>query len=108
MIASDRRCRVLLVLLASAAVLTGCWQKDPPAVDPNLPPTATEYRKEVIELTKTLLDDATNIRDAGITDPFLGPAAGTPRYMICVRFNPRNANHEYTGIVERVGYFYAG
>src|SRR5262245_37344984 len=104
MITHDNHKRSLIALLAGAAAVAGCWQKEAPTVDPNLPPT--DYKKEIIELTKALLDDATNLRDTGITDPFLGPAAGTTRFMICVRFNPRNANHEYTGIVERVGYFY--
>lgn len=97
----------ILILLLAGGVTAGCWSKDPPPVDANIPPT--EYRKEILALMPTLLEDATNIRDAGITDPFLAsvPGGGT-RYMVCVRFNPRNHNHEYLGMVERVGYFYGG
>jgi len=100
--------RQLLVLLLAGGVTAGCSSKDQPAaVDPNLVPT--DYRKEIVELMPTLVEDPTNIREAGVTDPFLGPIpGGGTRYMVCVRFNPRNYNKDYVGAIERVGFFYAG
>jgi hypothetical protein len=93
-------------LIAAAGIVVGCDQQKAATVDPNAFPA--DYKKEILALIPTLVSDPTNIRDAGITDPVLLPVAGTPRYITCVRFNPRNENHDYIGIVERVGYFYGG
>jgi hypothetical protein len=103
-----REALAVLVLVAGGLPLMGCSSKDITApVAANLVPT--DYRKDIIEIVTRLVDDPTNIRDAGITEPKLEPMpGGDARYMICVRFNPRNANHDYIGMVERVGYFYGG
>lgn len=97
-----------LLLVAGAPALAGCWSKDTAvAVQANVMPT--EYRKEVLDLIPKLVEDPTNIRDAGISEPRLEQMpGGDARYTICVHFNPRNANHEYLGVVERVGYFFNG
>lgn len=96
------------LLLATGLALAGCWQSAPAEVNPNVPPDPAKYKAQILDLVTKLLDDPTNIRDAGITDPMLRQLEGAPRYMICVRFNPRNFNHDYTGIVERVATFYGG
>jgi len=97
-----------LLLVAGAPALTGCWSTDTAvAVQANVVPA--DYRKEVIDLVTRLVEDPTNIRDAGISEPRLEPMpGGDARYTICVRFNPRNANRDYLGVVERVGYFFNG
>ena len=101
-------CRLAL-LMAAGLTLAGCWQSSTEVqVDPNVVPNPAKYRPQVVELVTKLLDDPTNVRDAGITDPVLRDVGGAPRYMIRVRFNPRNFNRDYTGIVERVAYFYGG
>jgi hypothetical protein len=97
-----------ILLLVAGLALAGCWQSTPARVDENAVPVPAVYKQEIIELVMKMVDDPTNLRDAGITEPALRQIAGAARYMICVRFNPRNVNHDYTGIVERVGYFYAG
>jgi hypothetical protein len=98
--------RAACLLIAAGIGLGGCLTSSPQEVDPNLFPA--NYRKDVVDTLTKLLDDPTNLREAGISDPVIKPVSGTPRYVTCVKFNPRNANHDYTGVVERVGYFYGG
>jgi hypothetical protein len=75
-------------------------------VDPNLFPTA--YKHEIFITLTTKLEDPTGIRDSGITEPMLRQAGQEQRYMVCVRTNSRNASRLYTGVKERVAYFYGG
>ena len=58
-------------------------------------------------MTSTL-DDPTNVRGAFISEPVLRQAGKEQRYVICVRSDSRNANRQYTGSTDRIGYFYAG
>ena len=55
-----------------------------------------------------IVADPTNIRDAAIGDPTFDPSGPVHVYYICVRANPRDANHRYFGIKQYVGYFYDG
>ncbi|MGB8084007.1 MAG: hypothetical protein WCF83_26565, partial [Pseudolabrys sp.] len=48
------------------------------------------------------------IRSAYITDPFIRPAGKEERYVVCVRSDSRNVARHYTGITDRIGYFYNG
>lgn len=75
-------------------------------VDPNIFPK--DYQREILSTLTGLLDDPTNVRDAGITEPMLRPAGREPRYSVCVRSNSRNANRHYMGTKERIAYFYGG
>ena len=96
------------LLVALGAALAACSGSDKKfdTVDPNLFPT--EYKKEVLLTLTSVLDDPTNIRDAAISDPVLRPAGKEPRYTVCVRLNSRSASHLYTGVKERIAYFYGG
>jgi hypothetical protein len=105
MIVFSPRTQAASLLLASSVILAACFQTDTPIEENKFP---ANYKKDIVDTITKLLDDPTNLRDTGLTDPALRPMAGATRYMSCVRFNPRNANHEYTGVVERVGYFYGG
>ena len=58
-------------------------------------------------MTNTL-EDPTNIRGAFISEPVLRSAGKDERYVVCVRSDSRNANKNYTGSKDRIGYFYAG
>jgi hypothetical protein len=96
----------LLVALAAWALAACALTKPPPEPDPNLFPTA--FRKEILDTLSTMLGDPTNVRDASISDPVLGPVAKDQRYTACVRFNERDSEHHYMGIETRIAYFYAG
>ncbi len=98
-----------LILLALAPTFLGCASKEPPKVDENAFPT--NYRKAVVAtVMATKLFDPTNIREASISEPAIKPVPGSTasRYMVCVRFNPRDMTRQYMGLADYVGYFYAG
>jgi hypothetical protein len=101
-----KRAVAICWILAGAAVLAGCALTQEPQIDENKYPAA--YKQQIVDTLTKLLDDPTNLRDTGVSDPVLRDASGVQRYVNCVRFNPRNANHTYTGVVERVGFYYAG
>jgi hypothetical protein len=88
------------VLLAACA---GDKSKEP---DPNIVPTS--YKQEILEtLTKTL-DDPTNVKEAYISAPVLTEAGTDRRYTVCVRYNARDLNRQYTGSGDHIAYFYGG
>jgi hypothetical protein len=90
-----------------AGALAGCaLTKAPPDVDPNLFPTG--FKKEILDTLASTLADPTNVRDAALSDPVLTPVANDQRYTACVRYNDRDANHHYTGVQDRIAYFYGG
>jgi hypothetical protein len=98
----------LCALSMLAAALAACSgdSKKLDNVDPNLFPT--DYKREILATLTTMLEDPTNVHDVGITEPMLRQAGQEQRYMVCVRTNSRNAVRLYTGVKERVAYFYGG
>lgn len=98
----------LCLLVALGAALAACSGSDNKldTIDPNIFPT--DYQKEILLTLTGMLDDPTNIRDAGISDPVLRSAGREPRYVVCVRMNARNANRVYAGLKDRIAYFYGG
>ena len=95
------------LLSALAVGLIGCSSNSKqPEENPNVFPT--DYKSEILLTMTNTLEDPTNIRDAFISDPVLRQAGKEERYVICVRSDSRNANKNYTGSKDRIGYFYAG
>jgi hypothetical protein len=67
------------------------------------------YKADILSFLRTYLNDPTEIRAAGISEPALKPGArGESRYAVCVRFNARNAGGNYEGSKDRIVYFLAG
>lgn len=94
------------LLIVAAFGLAAC-AGDPSKVEENVFPA--DYKKVILNIvTYNQSLDPTNIREAGITDPVLRPIDNVQRYVVCVRFNPRNEKREYSGITERIAYFYQG
>jgi hypothetical protein len=52
--------------------------------------------------------DPTNIRSAAISDPVLRPAGRDQRYAVCMRADTRDLSKQYTGVKERIGWFWGG
>lgn len=99
------------VLTLAAISLGACssfnFTKPPPPVAPNIFPS--DYRNEILQTLSLKLTDPTNVRDAGISDPVLQQVSEQDqRYAVCVRFNARDVNRQYTGDQERIAYFYGG
>ncbi|MGB9055868.1 MAG: hypothetical protein WCC54_26725 [Pseudolabrys sp.] len=102
------RCAAKLCLLSAlAASLLACSSDKKQAEEnPNVFPS--DYKNEILTTLTSTLDDPTNIRSAYITDPFIRPAGKEERYVVCVRSDSRNVARHYTGISDRIGYFYNG
>lgn len=101
--------RLALGSLAAAAMALGaCSSSGPngPGPDPNIFPK--DANNEIINTLTTSLDDPTGIRQAFVTDPMLRQAGQDQRYVVCMRFDSRDINRQYTGVQERIAYFYAG
>jgi hypothetical protein len=94
------------LLSALAAGLTGCSSSKQSEENPNIFPA--DYKNEILLTMTNTLEDPTNIRGAFISEPVLRPAGKDERYVVCVRSDSRNANKNYTGSKDRIGYFYAG
>src|SRR5262245_18096137 len=74
--------------------------------NPNVFPV--DYKKEILFTMTTTLENSANVRGAFISEPILSPAGTDQRYVVCVCSDSRNANNQYTGSTDRIGYFYAG
>jgi hypothetical protein len=94
-----------LCVLAGIA-LAGCSSGADKPEDPNVFPK--EYQRELLMTLTNLMEDPTNVRESGISDPALRSAGSDQRYTVCVRSNSRNLNRHYEGVKERIAYFYAG
>jgi hypothetical protein len=96
------------LLLAVAVGLIGCSGSGSkqPEENPNVFPA--DYKKEILFTMSNTLEDPTNIRGAFISEPVLRQAGKDERYIVCVRSDSRNASRQYTGVTDRIGYFYAG
>ena len=88
--------------------LIGCSSKGikEPEENPNIFPA--DYKNELLLTLTNTLDNPTNVRDAFISDPVLRQAGKEQRYVVCVRSNSRDGAGQYTGSMDRIGYFYAG
>lgn len=97
-----------LLLLTFLGLALGACSGDSKSTvdDPNIFPK--DYQREMLSTLTNQLDDPTNVREAGITEPALRQAGKEQRYVVCVRYNARNVNRHYMGVKERVGYFYGG
>lgn len=71
-------------------------------------PFPANYRSELLALLRTYLNDPTGIREAGIAEPAQKEVGGRRRYVVCVRFNARNAAGRYAGVKERAGMYIDG
>ena len=96
------------LLSALAIGLIGCSGSGSkqPEENPNVLPV--DYKNEILLTMTNTLEDPTNIRGAFISEPVLRSAGKDERYVVCVRSDSRNANKNYTGSKDRIGYFYAG
>ena len=96
----------LLSALAAGLICCSSGSSKQPEENPNVFPA--DYKNEILLTMTNTLEDPTNIRGAFISEPVLRSADKDERYVVCVRSDSRNANKNYTGSKDRIGYFYAG
>jgi hypothetical protein len=93
-------------MLLLAIALSACAARNEPAEEENVVPR--DYKSRILDLLQGSLEDPTNIRDAAVSEPALKPVAGATRYVVCVRYNPRDNRGQYMGIRTVAAIFYAG
>ena len=98
--------RLCLLLTLAVSLLACSSDKKQAEENPNIFPA--DYKNEILTTMTNSLDDPTNIRSAYITDPFIRSAGKEERYVVCVRSDSRNLTKHYTGIKDRIGFFYGG
>ena len=103
MAAGKKRSALLCVL---GLALAACATNDKKEADSNIMPA--NYKQEIIDTLTNTLPDPTNVREAFISEPALTTISKDPHYTVCVRYNGRNANREYMGSNDRIGFFYGG
>jgi len=99
---------LLAVLLTAslATALCACAEHGEKKVEENIYPT--NYKPGIIARLRLMVEDPIGIRDAYISTPAIRSNGGTNRYIVCVRFNARDANGQYAGNKEVAAFFYAG
>lgn len=102
------RCVARLCLLSTLAVSLLACSSDKKQAEENPNVFPADYKNEILTTMTNSLDDPTNIRSAYITDPFIRSAGKEERYVVCVRSDSRNLSKQYTGIKDRIGFFYGG
>jgi len=97
-----------IVALAFAGVVAGCGSLGGAKEDP-LDVLPKDYRNEIKLLLQQTLDDPTNVKEAGITEPAINPALPIQRYYSCVKYNAREVGtRRYKGVVEKVAVYHEG
>ena len=66
------------------------------------------YRAEILAYQRSYLNDPTGIRSAAISQPALRKVGSVERYVVCVRFNAKNAAGAYADLREHLAIFLAG
>jgi hypothetical protein len=108
------RLLTLFVVLATAMVLGGCATEVGPSASElkarwdaeNIYPQG--YRRDLLALLRTYLNDPAQIRGAAVSQPqlkFIGPG---DRYVACVRYNARDTQGKYQGAKEGAAIYVAG
>lgn len=98
--------KAIAAWLLPAALLVGCAAPEEKKVEENLYPQG--YRAEILEYLKKELSDPSGIRDAFVSEPALADVGSVQRYVVCLRFAPKEADGRYAGLREMVVYYFAG
>jgi hypothetical protein len=97
------RCGMTALLVIT---LCACASEKPKPIEENIYPA--DYRTQIVDRLRLLLDNPNNILDAYVAEPVLKTPQGTPRYIACVRFNAKDRSGNYRGSKDMAAYFFAG
>jgi hypothetical protein len=64
-------------------------------------PYPTNYRVELLAFMKTYLNNPQGVHDAVMAEPVQRTVGGRLRYVVCLRYNPREFDGSYQGLQER-------
>jgi hypothetical protein len=110
------RVAIILVAVISVSGLAGCsgsslpdlssYYKEKPTGQNTFP---ADYKQELAAFLRSYIENPRQVRDAAIGTPVLRPVGGgQPRYVTCVRYNPRNFENKYLGNTEKLAIFIDG
>src|SRR6185437_15237462 len=68
-------------------------------------PFPTDYRAQLLAFFRTYLNNPVGVRDAAIAEPVQRTVGGRQRYVTCLRYNARELDGSYRGVVERAVVF---
>ena len=109
-----RRVAAFSLILLFAAALAACSGRDgrqseaAARADEAANAFPANYKTDVLAMLRVYLNDPTNLREVGLTEPFLHPIGGRNRYAVCVRLSARKSSGEYAAAKEHVAYFLHG
>jgi hypothetical protein len=75
-------------------------------VDENVYPA--DYKVKIREWLALQLDDPKSIRDAYIAEPALKARGAVTRYIVCIKFDSKDARGQYQGNKEFAAFYYSG
>jgi len=98
------------VLVSCAVALGSCTVAQLSGDDTGPPrnPAPVNYKPEILAMLRVYLNDPTQIRDAGISEPMLQKVEDRNRYVVCLRLNAKNSDGQYVGPKEYAAIFLAG
>lgn len=104
--------RQAALFLCAAIVLGGCshrlFHTGGDDDDSGVNAYPADYKADMLAAMHVYLNDPTGIRDAAISPPLLKQTGGEPRYLACVRFNPKKNSTDYAGMRELAAVFLVG
>ncbi|MEH6950821.1 hypothetical protein V4R08_05660 [Nitrobacter sp. NHB1] len=64
-------------------------------------PFPADYRGQILAFLRTYLNNPVGIRDAAMAEPAQRTVGGRLRYVSCLRYNAREIDGSYRGVVQR-------
>jgi hypothetical protein len=64
-------------------------------------PFPADYRAQLLAFLRTYINNPVGIRDAAMAEPVQRTVGGRLRYVSCLRYNARELDGSYRGVVER-------
>ncbi len=109
---AGRVCRTILFVLPVAAALAACSGHQSGEVaarsDDAANPFPANYKSDILAMLRVYLNDPTNVRDAGVSEPFLQAVGGHDRYAVCIRLTAKKMGGGYAPPKSHVAYFAHG
>ncbi|OJU29420.1 MAG: hypothetical protein BGN91_04180 [Nitrobacter sp. 62-13] len=68
-------------------------------------PFPGDYRAQVLAFLRTYLNNPVGIRDAAMAEPVQRTVGGRLRYVSCLRYNAREIDGSYGGVVQRAAVY---
>jgi hypothetical protein len=68
-------------------------------------PFPADYRAQLLAFLRTYLNNPAGVRDAAMAEPVQRKVGGRLRYVSCLRYNAREIDGSYRGVVQRAAVY---